>query len=605
MLNFKSFLNTAWPTALRLVFVSVMCVFLLVSNSALAANSSPRAEGSINTVYILDSKITRTHFEKLGLNKKIHTGNLARFANFFDKMHYRHTRIDGNQISKLPINSILLVLDSVALSTEDINDIIFFVNRGGSLLFNHMAGFYNTKGAWRGDAFVNAITGLKYNPETSKTVDYKGHFLTARILSPLTEYFNQAKRLSLIAYQEIPFFRNQTPNEPDMILTNWSRTKTPEDRNNIEIPLVDSGVLWHDNKNNGRWVYFNLPSNIFNLKDHQAKDFEQLLQGMVDFLSLPAQGRLLPYLDMDSATVIFANVEQQYENLNNLIDLAGKYNVPMSTYHLAKMAQQQPKIIQRSQLSPLIEVGSHSFTLGAIIEQPKTVLKHEIANSKAVLESPLKPVLGFRPPRQEFDIEMVQVIKDAGYDYIFAGVGDTLYPKMLNEELIQLPKLGSDDYEFFINKKMSPGRILHTAIKEENIARVLNGAYTLGVHTHIMLQPDRIYILDAILQKITADPKINIITAEDLARRVRKVRQIDTRLVSNNNSHEITLTNNNSTGVRHLVYRLYWQGGTQPKNISTNNAKSDVLATHYVAQKYSDIHLWGLAAGESLTISAR
>lgn len=604
MNNYNSQLTALNVLAPKIAFFCVFFYLLMLSHLAIADNAS-HPKGAKSTVYILDSKITKDHLKRLKKDKREHTRNLTRFAKFFDREPYQQVRINGDQISKLPPDSVLLVIDSIALSEQHIHDIESYVNDGGSLLFNHMAGFYDSEGRWRGDKLVNAITGLKYNKNISKTIDYDGHFITGRMLSPMTVHFSEAKRLLLIAYEEIPLFRNQTPNEPDMIITDWSRTGTPTGENGVQIPLMDSGIIWHSNKKKGRWVYFNLPSNIFDLRESQAEDFESLLQGMVDFLHLPAQGKLLPYLDIDSAAIIFEDVEHQYETLNDFIDLALKYNMPMTTYQVAEKAKEKPEILERSRLSPLIEVGSHSYTHGPIVTRPKDVLEHEIADSKTFLDNSLSPVTGYRPPREEMDEEMLQVIIDAGYGYVFGGIVETLYPQMLENEFIQIPRLGSDDYEFFIKSKMSPGEILHTAVKEEKMARLLNGVYTLGVHTQMMTQPDRIYILDAILNKIAANPKANVITAEDMVSRVRKARQIETQLISDGHTHQITITNNNRTAIRRLAYRLYWQGGEKPSNISANGTNHEVFATHYTTQKFSDIYLWDLAAGDSLTIMAK
>jgi hypothetical protein len=593
LLNLKVHLSFCILCALFMLFIKPVIAF---------EDSNYRAK---DTFYILDSKVTRAYYKKLKQDKRDHTRHLTRFSKFLDREPYQQFRIDAEQIFKLPSNSVLLVLDSIALTDQQVRDIENFVDQGGSLLFNHKAGFYDENGGYRGDELINNLTGLSYLPEVSKSIEYEGHFMTARMLSPVTEHFSEAERLTLIAYEEIPLFRNQTLNEPDMILTNWSRTETPKNKNEIQIPLMDAGVLWHGQKNKGRWVYLSLPSNIFDSRETQAKAFEKLLQGMLDYLNLPAQAKLMPYLDLPSATVIFEDVEHQYETLNDFMDLGIKYNMPLTTYQVANKAQGKPEILRRAQISPMIEVGSHSYTHGPIVGRELAVLEHEIADSKAFLDSPISPVTGYRPPREEIDEEMLQVIKDAGYGYTFVGIKDKLYPQMAENEFIQIPRLGSDDYEFFIIEKMSPGKILHTAINEEKIARGLNAVYTLGVHTQMMTQPDRIYILDAILERLATNQITKVITAVDMVQRVRQAHQISSKLVTANNSHQLSVSNYNRSSVRHLVYRFYWQGGQVPSSISVNDRQVTVDAIHYKTQKFSDVHLWNLGARQKVMVTIK
>lgn len=586
-----------------MTFITAYLTFFLLENFA-AQDSIFVVKEPRSDIYIVDSAHTRKTMSDWGLDGSQYQKQLDAYSARFNHSPYKVKRINANEIKTISSDSVLLVLDAITLSTNNIKDIEAYVQRGGSLMMNHMAGFNDPAGDFRGGSFVKAMTGLSYQKLVSEQLPHEGLFITPKILSPLTKDIPDGDRLSLVVYETLPVFQNNYL-KPDVVLTNWAQNKPPSNFRNESMPVDNSGVMWHGLKGEGRWVFFSFPGYVFNEKGSQAEQFDQLLQGAINYLRLPTQLRIMPYLDSDSATIVFEDVEYKYETLNEFIGLAEKYSVPLTTFQVADVAKTKPALLARSHQSPFIEVASHSYTHGPIIGQPNTTLSKELEGSKAFLQKGGEEVLGFRPPREELDDEMLEVLIDADYGYVLASAQDKMYPQILANQLVVLPRLGTDDYEFFVTGKMTGDKIQSTVFKEESFIRGLNGVYTLGVHTHLMTYGKNLKILDNILEYLTQDKNINIMSAQQLTHKVRTTQNIEHSVSTTNQNHLINVTNNNRTDVEHFTLRLYWHGSKPITSIKSDKIGAKISYKHFLSDKYSDIHIRDMKANSNMSIFAK
>jgi peptidoglycan/xylan/chitin deacetylase (PgdA/CDA1 family) len=586
-----------------MTFIVAYLTFFLLENFA-AQNSIFVTKQPKSDIFLLDSAHSRKTLDDWGLDKNHYQTQLNGFAARFSGSPYRVKQISESQLATLPSDSVLLVIDAVSLSTDNLRDIEAYVAKGGSLMLNHMAGFNDPNGNYRGGEFVDSITGLKHQKPIGEQLAFKGLFVTPKIFSPLTEYVPDGDRLSLVIYEPLPIFNNNG-RQPDLILTNWARNQPPNSYNKQPIPLQSAGAMWHGLKGEGRWVYFNFPGYVFNERGSQADSFDDLFKGAVDYLRLPSQLRLMPYLNKESATVVFEDVEYQYETLNQFIDIAEKYQLPMTTFQVAEEAKKKKEILQRSHQSSYIEVGSHSYSHGKIIKQSEQILEKEIADSKSYLEKNGKAVVGFRPPREELDDAMLEQMIDAEYDYVLAGNQDKIYPQLLANDFVVIPRLGTDDYGFFVTGQISVDKIQSQVISEAAMLKSINAVYTLGVHTHLMTYGDNLKIFEEIVKKLKATKNHNIMTAAEVAKRVRQAKNIEHYVNTTTNNHIINVTNNNHVEVKNVILRLYWQGSLPIQSIKSEVIGVKVTAEHNREAKYSDIHIESLKANANLSILAR
>jgi len=586
-----------------MTFVISYLTFFLLENFAeqgsVFIEKSPKSD-----IFILDSEHTRKTLNEWGLDSTAYTKQLDRFISLFSGSPYRVKKINGGQLPELSKDSVLLVLDAITLSNTDLFNIESYVNQGGSLMINHQAGFNDPSGNHRGGTFINAISGLEYDQTASEKLAHEGLFVTPKIFSPLTEHLATGKRLSLIIYEQLPLFRDSRNRSPDLLLTNWARTSSPEGFNKKPLPINNAGAMWHGLKERGRWVYFNFPSYVFEENSSQETEFNNLLIGAMEFLRLPSQIRVMPYLDKVSASVIFEDVEYQYETIDQFIDLAEKYQVPFTTFQVAQEALLKPHVLARSHQSPLIEVGSHSYSHGEIVNQSEEVLQKELTESKILLSLDKNVVEGFRPPREEIDQRMIDILIDEGYGYLLAGAQDELYPQIQDESFVILPRTGTDDYEYFVKGEMSSQSILKNVLHEEAMVRALNGVYTFGVHTHLMTYGKNIEILDQVIKKMKQNKAINFMTAAEVVNRVRLTDNIEYGVNATSKNHIINVTNHNDKMIEQVVFRLFWQGSESVNKVTSDIIGARVSAKHFKQEKYSDIIISNFKANAHMTIVA-
>jgi len=596
------------PYSVKLV-INIFTMTLVISYLTFFLIENFADQGSVfikkhpkSDIYILDSTYTRKTINEWGLAEQDYSKQLEMFASFFNKSPYKVRRVNESQLASLSSDSVLLILDAVTLSDDNLMNIEAYVNQGGSLLINHQAGFNDPAGNYRGGEFVKSLTGLEYNPNASEQLSNEGLFVTPKIFSPVTEHLSKGKRLSLVVYEQLPLFKNFGNTHPDVLLTNWARSNTPISFDKKVIPLDSAGAMWHGHKEKGRWVYFNFPSYVFDAKGSQAQEFDNLLKGVIDFLRLPSQIQIMPYLNYESVALVFEDVEYQYETIDRFIDLANRHQVPLTTFQVVNEALLQPDVLKRSQTSPLIEVASHSYSHGEIVGRDKDVLEKELVESKKALSTKDKNVVGFRPPREEIDEQMINTLIDADYSYVLSGAQDNLYPEIIENDFVVLPRTGTDDYEFFVKGNMSFESIRETVALEENLIRSLNGIYTLGVHTHLMTYGENIDILDDILRSMKQNKSINLMTAREIVERVRLANNVEYGVNTTSKNHIINLTNHNQVTVDNLVLRLYWQGSEPVNKITSDIVGSKVSAKHFIKRKYSDIHVARLKANANMSI---
>ncbi|MDQ7073763.1 MAG: polysaccharide deacetylase family protein [Gammaproteobacteria bacterium] len=545
-------------------------------------------------IYVLDSSATRKQLESYGIGSNSYETRLNKIKIIIQSMGGVPLTLYEEEIENLSPKSRLFVIDAISLSQQTVEQIGSFVEEGGSLTFNFNSGFSDENGEHRGARFIQNITGLKQNKNNPKIEKQEGLFFTTKILSPLTPYIPNGRRLNLVIYDDIPLFESGDL-EADAILTNWAKTATPTMPDGNNLTLKQAGVLWHGYHGKGRWVYFNFPSYGFYEVASNAKYFTNLMQGIIDFAYKPASVRKYPYIHSDKAVMVSEDTEYKYENLREFSQLAKKYKIKSTAFCVASLSDEKRSLTQDVAKNDYIEIASHSYSHQKIMGEEQKILDKEIIESKQLLEDIIQsPIYGFRPPREEIDITIAKTLRKAEYRYIFEKNKETIFPYFEYEAFLTIPRTGTDDYSYFIDDKWSDVNIHDNVFKEQELVSYLGGLYTLSTHTHLLSYKKNIKILESIFKTLSEKEHILKLSGNEIYELMNQYQNLVLNVEYTSDNFLISIKNGNRNVIEKFKFRLYWPG---VKNIRT--VTSEIIGTqfdyqHNIEKRYTDITVHNL-----------
>ncbi|EDM23027.1 polysaccharide deacetylase family protein [Caminibacter mediatlanticus] len=537
---------------LSLIIISSIILYQLLPKNINNFSFLPTKQEK-KEIYILKSIDTINYLINSNLDDNIYINKIEQISNKLKLTGYSPKIITEDKINNIPQNSILFAIDTYNLSNKNLTKIKKFLKNGGTLIFNYHFGYFiNNK--FTGAKNISQITNLKF---ISEGISKKNTaFYVPKLLSPLTLSDINAKRKDLVLYSNdiIPLFKSK--NTPDLVISNWEITSTAK-LNNKYLNVNEAGIAWHGFYGKGKWFYFSFPSYVF--LDMNNKDFKQLISNIYNFSTQPVIIAKYPYLDTKKAIFISEDTEYKYENLIHFARLANKYNIHATTFCVAKLATQYPELTKEASQFPQIEIGSHSYSHTKIIGASETKVKKEILYSKEILEKITgKKVYGFRPPREEIDKVMENWLRKAGYKYVMEKVKPFLVPKETYDNLITIPRHGTDDYIYLINLDWDKNEILNRIIFETKTLTALNILYTLSVHTHLISYKSNISILENYFQFLKKHPEITPLKGIELANRTKLLENINFSIESFGKNLILTIENENNKDIKNLSFRIYW-----------------------------------------------
>ena len=515
---------------------------------------------SKNKLYILKSKETQKVFVKFGIGDEVYLNRLKNFSSFLKDISYQSEIIEDKDIPSLKKGDILILLDTLSLNEKTKKEIKEFLKRGGNLLFNYNVAFSNEKGEFEGDKFLNSITGLKF----SKDFNYlqlkkEGGYLTPKLLSPLTSFNENGKRMELLLYDDIPIFKSPKNLSPDVLLTNYTQSQTPllDDKLTM-ISLKKAGMVWHGYLGKGKWVYFNFPSYSLTEIKSSVPEYKKLIKGFLHFFENPAVIRKYPYIDTDNVMFISEDTEYKFENLKRFSALSLKYQIPVTAFLVGFLAEKNQNIVEEAAKNPYLEFGSHSYSHKKIVGESDEYIKKETVGSKLLIEKLSgKKVRGFRPPREEIDLKMYKYLNEGEYKYVMEQEKDTLLPYFGYKNIMTIPRHGIDDYVYLINLDWDQKEILEQILKEATILKYLNGIYTLSIHTHLLAYGKNINILEKFFKFLKENPDFKTLNGYQIYKRVLWAKNIDLSYSTTKKNIIVTIHNNNQESVKNFTFNIY------------------------------------------------
>jgi len=530
-------------------------------------------------VYFLKSDTLKKMYEKNNMDYDAYLIRVEHFKLLCLKNSYESKDVYSDELSELRVDSKLIVLDMMSLSKSEINEIDEFVSRGGKMLFNFTSGFLSTSLKYQRDNLVSRVTGLKIN-ESINTIKFDINstgYMSTRLMSPLSKYLSQGRALEVVLYDPLPIFDTPSSLDADAYLTNWSQSNYLNISKNVELSKDQSGVLWHGYKEKGKWIYFSFPS--YSFIDSSPAFYAHLFKGMLEFLDQEITPVAYPYIDAKNAVFVSEDTEYKYKNIKQFYDVSTKHEFPVTAFCVASLAEENREIMKEVSKGKYFEIGSHSYTHKKIVGESDEVYERETKGSKKLLKELTKQeIYGFRPPREEIDTKMVELLNDNGFKYIL-GAGENRLTPYFNEDIMIIPRHGTDDYSYLINLDWDSEKILNEMRHQVNLLTDLNGIYTMSTHTHLMIFSSNINIVDKFFAYVKTQKQMTPMNGKMIYDRVSAKLKIGLHTNLTPKKLVMTFTNDNIVDVNNVHYELYVDSEVKLKSVESEiiGVKSELI----------------------------
>ena len=539
-------------------------------------------------IYLLSSKETVIYLESNNQDVNLYTNKINSFAKKLKKNGFEYKIISEDDILNLPKNSIIVSLDTYTISNNTLKNIKKFIKNGGTFVFNYHFGYFQNQNTFKGPKTIEDLTSLKFISDSVPKIST--NFFVPNVMSPLIKTnINLSKRYDLVLYGNdiIPIFESSYT--PDFILTNWQITSTPVLNDKI-LKTDQSGIAWHGFLGKGKWFYFSIPSYVF--LDMKNKLFNKIFNNIYEYSHKDFVMAKYPYIDSNKAVFISEDTEFKYTNMYPFALKAKQYDINVTLFCVAKLAQQHPEITKKAAQFPNVEIASHSYSHTKILGAPIEKVIKEIKGSKEILEKITgKKVYGFRPPREEIDKTMENILREAGYKYVMEKTKDFLLPQEIYDNLITIPRHGTDDYIYLMNLNWDKDKILQKIIQETEMLTKIHVLYTLSIHTHLLSYKSNLSVSEEYFKYLKKHPEIRTYKGIELNNRARLLPNIKFKKETFGNNTVITIYNNNPKTVKNFSFRLFWPNVKIKAILPVDLTTKVTLIKENRKRKYSDYRI--------------
>jgi hypothetical protein len=551
-----------------------------------------------NNIYILNSQATINQYKKYKVDTNLYIKWLSTLEKKLKESDHSAKQISEQELSQLDANSVLIVFDAISLRKRDIESIKNFTKNGGFLIFNYNFGF-NTDLGYEGTKNIEDITSLKKIRKSHEIKD-KSLFIVNRLLSPLNLYDNLGKRIDFKSYDTLNLYSSKDI-KPDIYLSNWELTK-PSKISDKNLKKDEAGVTWHGSFGKGNWVYFSFPTYVFFEANSFEEYFRAVFESILSYATKAVSVKSFPYLDRHKTVLVSEDTEYKFSELDNFMSLAEKSEFPVTAFCVSSLAEKHPELMKKAGENRWVEIASHSYSHEKIIGTDYKNMSSEIKNSKKTLESlSKKDVIGFRPPREELNSEMLKIISNARYHYVLESVSDNIYP-LFEDNIYHIARLGTDDYHFMLSQTWDADAILDDIKQETEFVTSLDGIYNFDIHTHLLGYGKNLDLLKSYISYINSDKNLNPLNAKEIVERLDKVKNIEIHIETTAKNYLVTIKNLNDESTYNYHFRLYWPHAKSIKSINSEIIGSSVSFSSNKARHYSDVSVEILAPHSPMTL---
>jgi peptidoglycan/xylan/chitin deacetylase (PgdA/CDA1 family) len=442
-------------------------------------------------------KITRSINSRIGMlisdynqdmpGNAFNNGFIKGWQNFFtnEKLSYDTIKEQNLEANKISYDILILPFNPL-LSELAISNISEFLNDGGGLIVCGECGFMDEKGDIRQHSFLNRVLGItKINEIDQSMKSYVT--LTLKSNSPLTIDIPLGAQLGLTT--EYGCVRAQVIE--DRSLQDGYFYDSEVDKGIPIQEIENSTGLCHGTYGKGRFVW--LGFNIFSFAgdDFTQKNSVKLLANILFWTAGKPLARIKTWpMDYQMAAVISGDIEHQFANVENVIDVLQENRIKGTFFILSDLAEVNVDMVRA--MAKNGEIAIHGDEHTVFQGQHYDLQLERLQKAKQALEAISgQKINGFRPPYGNYDENTVRALNELGINYLSSSIsgGNNIGPNFIPyfEDFVVIPKTNKDDYDLFYRDSITePDAVLNELKDEFDGLYDLGGFFFLSYHTQIL-----------------------------------------------------------------------------------------------------------------------
>lgn len=291
-----------------------------------------------------------------------------------------------------------------------------------------------------------------------------------------------------------------------------------------------------------------------------------------------------------AAAAIAQDVEAGFADAREALDTLRALHVRSTFFVISNLARKNEELSRSFPAGG--EIGSHTENHRLLGGQPEAVQAARLARTQRDLAGLLgQPVLGLRPPEEQFDRATMAAWLGAGGTYIF-GANDSrsASPELLDvasgratsrggavraarlaPPLVLLGRAGGDDFAVLASARgEGADSIAATFLDEFARFRALGGMYVLSYHSQNLRRPALLGGLARAARAIAADSAVWLATTGEIADWWRRRAQLDVRVAGDpSRALAVTVHNGGARPLAGAVVRVWTPTPGTPVEAST------------------------------------
>ena len=420
-----------------------------------------------------------------------------------------------------------------------------YLQRGGDLFFN---GWIGTDSSGK-DKF--SLMKKVLQEKSIETIPQDmAYFVTAGSRSFFLAGIDPGQRISLGINGNVPAI---ALNDASLYWSDWSLRPLKPNAGATLWKQIGKGQLF--------WWGFTPENSILEKDTHKL--VSRVLKNMLSHANREIISEIMPWPNAaPMAGLLAMDTEDQFTNAVNVAELLKKNNLPTTYFVLAGLAEQNPDLM------PLLmttgEIGSHAYVHDGFKDVPMIEQIKRLKKSRKVLERlGAKGMNGFRPPYESYDENTLKAIVQLDFDYIAGDLaGQSMAPRIIEikdqgKSLVQIPRPATDDYELEEKGDLPAKEFLGIMLNDLDHAQDLSGLYYYSFHTQYFGTPERLDILQKVIDQLKAK-NAWLVSAGELSTWWRKRENITAKIVPVcGSSFNLIVKNHNSQPLNGASVRVH------------------------------------------------
>jgi len=534
--------------------------------------------------------------------------NISTWKKFLSNLNMNYEIIDDKKIESEDISNYkLIILPGIkSLSEKEVIKLKRFLENGGSIFATGGIGSYSNDGKWKGWQFLNEVFGINFTREIGINEIYKIHTLRGGL--PLTANVPTGFPLRVATWDRPMAVEVLDPRTTQVSF--WYNYKSEYGLVREEIKKTAGIVYGNYGKGRFVWMGFEINSVIGSQDDYVY--FERLFNNSVNWLTYSPIGYIKDWpTGYNSAAIVSFIVSDDAANIENVLPIIKKENIPVTFFVQSDFAKTNPELIKKlsdyGEISAIVDIGYLTSVDDKINKLDSLELQtKKIAEAKFNLENIAgRKIRGMIPLYGLFDQNTISAAIKNDLKYLITdSLTDRSVPKTIirgKNRILTITKTARDDYEVIRDLGLNqPAFQFYTY--QEDIDRILfeGGLYVLKLHTDYQLKKENVQVVSDLIAELKSK-NFWIASASDIQSWYEKKDYVEIKTEKRgNNRVAIKVSNPGNEMINNLVIHI--DLNEKVKNLTLD---SEIIGTRPASIKHSDgsqmlyLYIDQLDAGES------